>query len=341
MLDKVETRIPYSAGFQPGFRFFSSEIRYNGISSSLGRSMHYTATCDLRPFSIDAILHMHLKRGKTKRNHKLELLHTGNKSLRQMSESITRVFDVNPDELELMRIDFASDLEGLPLSHAYSSVRMKFKRTADAIGEHDYETVGRKKLEYFRYGKSPNCFRVYNKTAECMARFPRLLKLSNPDAEPPSFQDLFGFAPDTVLTRFERQSGGKGIPKALARFGQLRNAAGLNPFSNLEIIPNLFPFPDPELCGVSRSLKLIGIHSLIERYGYQQARGILNCDGNAKRLMDDYEAYLEEMSAASLLTVDAVVESYRGSVIRQIDGTVENRVLGVDAIRPRAPKVAA
>src|SRR5215472_9420200 len=96
--------------------------------------------------------------------------------------------EVNPDELQLMRIDFASDLNGVTLSHAYSAIRVKFKRSATARGELDLETVGGKRLEYFRYGTAPNCVRVYDKPAECMARYPGLLKRSNPDAEPPTFE---------------------------------------------------------------------------------------------------------------------------------------------------------
>jgi len=197
----------------------------------------------------------------------LELLHSGGKSLRQMSKIIGTVFDVEPAEMHLMRIDFAADMDGIPVAHLYGSVRVKFKRSTDAIGEFDYEVVGGRKLEYFRYGKSTSCLRVYDKPAECMARFQALLKRSNPDAEPPSFADLFGSPPNTVRARVERQAGGGRIPETLSTFGQLRNAASFNPFQNVEITPNTFPFPDPQRVGVSNSLKLAGIHCFVEKYG--------------------------------------------------------------------------
>lgn len=322
MLDKIDVRIPYSADFRPGFRFFSADVRYEGKSSQRRRSMYYAAGCDLRPFGMDAILHMSLKFGKYKNSHKLELLSTGSKSIRQMHELIRSVFDVDPDSLQLMRADFASDLDGVTLAAAYGSIRVKFKQSANAIGELDYETVGRRRLEYFRYGKSPNCFRVYDKPAECRARFPALLKTSNPDAEQPTFEDLFGFPPNSIRTRFERQTGGRGIPKTLSMFGQLRRAAEFNPFSRLEIVSNSFPFPDPQKIGVARSLRLVGINRFIERYGLQQARACLNCDRNAKRLMDDYSEYVEQASAKSPLTVERILESYRASVSRQIDSAI-------------------
>jgi hypothetical protein len=322
MLDKIDVRIPYSADFRLGFRFFSADVRYEGKSSPKRRSMYYAASCDLRPFGMDAILHTGLKFGKWKNSHKLELLSTGGKSLGQMHELIRSVFDVDPDSLQLMRADFASDLDGITLAAAYGSTRVKFKQSANSIGELDYETVGRRKLEYFRYGKSPNCFRVYDKTSECKARFPAFLKASGPNAEPPTFEKLFGFAPDAIRTRFERQTGGRGIPKTLSTSGQLRKAAEFNPFSRLEIVPDSFPFPDPQKIGVARSLKLVGTHGFIERYGYQQARACLNYDRNAKRQFDEYNEYVEQARIESPLTVERILESYRASVSRQIDDEI-------------------
>ena len=323
MLDKVEVRVPFNAGFRSGFRFVPRELQYAGISSTVKRSQHYAGVCDLRPFRLDAILHINFKGGGPK-NHKLELLRSGGKSLRQMDEVIATVFDVDPGEMRLMRIDFAADMDGIPVAHLYDSLRVKFKRSTDAIGELDYETVGGRRLEYFRYGKSPNCVRVYDKPAECMARFRGLIKRSNPDAEPPTFEDLFGFPADTIRARVERQAGGGRIPEELSTFGQLRDAAKVNPFQNIEILPDSFPFPDPKQCGAAHSVKLAGIQSFIKKYGYQQARAALNYDRNAKRMMDEYKEYLDASRASTELTVESIVNSYRCSVARQIDNSIEN-----------------
>jgi hypothetical protein len=127
----------------------------------------------------------------------------------------------------------------------------------------------------------------------------------------------------------------------LSTFGQLRNASDFDPFSRLEIIPESFPFPDLKCVGVARSLKLSGMHSLISRYGLQQARASLNLAGNAKRLIDDYREYVEQSRSDSCLTIDKILNSYRESVLKQIDGSVEQVVLGIDGIKPRNPKCAA
>ena len=224
-----------------------------------------------------------------------------------------------------MRIDFAADMFGIPVVHLYESLRVLYKRSSDAIGEREYETVGGRTLEYFRYGKSPNCIRVYDKPAECMARFPGLIKHSNREAEPPTFEDLFGFPQGTILARVERQAGGGRLPESLSTFGQLYKASEFNPFEHVHITPNVFPFPDPRRHGVARSLKLVGIHDYIQKFGYQQAYAMLNCEKNAKRTMEDYKQHLEESRAILDLTIEAIVEAYQHSVSWQIDGSIELR----------------
>ncbi len=254
-----------------------------------------------------------------------------------MGRIITAVFDVDLDSLGMMRIDFAADLIGIPVIALYNSLRVKFKRSSDVRGELDYETVGSRRLEYFRYGTSPNCVRTYDKPAECMARFQALLKNSNPDAEPPTFEDYFGFPEHTIMTRVERQAGGVGVPKELATFGQLKSAADFNPYQNLEYLPQEFPLPDPRQVGDSRAAKLIGIRQLIETFGYQQARAMLNTHGNAKRMMNEYQAYVKEASPLAGLTVNSFIESYALSTRSQIDGSIEQRAVKSCSLPSRCP----
>lgn len=322
MLDKIEVRVPYYAGFRPEFRFLKSELKYAGFGSPVRKSQHYAGVCDLTSFGLDAIVHVNLKRNDH-RNHKLELLRTGRKSLAQMAGIIDKVFAIDPHDLDTMRLDFAADLDDIPVSHLHGSLRVKFKRITDGIGKTEYEIVGGKQLQYVRFGKAPNCLRFYDKQAECMARFPKLLKRSNPDAEPPSFEDLFGFPPTAVRTRVERQAGSTGIPDELSKFGQLYDAAEYNPFAQLELVPNSFPFPDPKQCGVANSLKLAGLRCFIQKFGFQQARAALNIDRNAKRLFDDYQDYLKASEVTTKLTVEDIVKAYRSSTTRQIDGSIE------------------
>ena len=324
MIDKLDVKVPYSASFQPKFRFVPGELRFAGISSTVRRSQHYQGVIDLRPFGFDAILHAYFRR-QGRPNHKLELIDSGDKSLSQMARIVAGVFEVNPEDLELMRVDLAADLPEIPVAHVYQLLRVKLKRSADAIGELDFETIGGRRLEYFRYGKSPNCLRVYDKPAECKARMPQILKRVSPDAELPTFQDLFGFSPDATLTRVERQAGGGRVPNELAKFGQLKEAADFNPFANIEILRGKIPLPDPARVGDARALKIAGLQAYLDAYGVQQARAILNRNRNAKRIFDDLDSYLLQEQASTDLTVDSILHSYRSSVRAQIDGSIEKR----------------
>jgi len=317
MIDKADVRIPYSASLRPDFKFLMGEIRYAGMSNTIQKSQHYQGTCDLRPFGIDAIAHLYFK-GKGPMNHKFEIVHAGQKSLDQMCRIITAVFDVDPNTLQMMRVDFAADT-------LYTSLRVKNKRCLNTIGEFDYETVGSRQIEYFRYGKSPNCVRVYDKPVECKARFKEALKHSNLDAEPPSFEDVYGFPESIIMSRTERQSGGGRVPVDVDTIRKLYSAADYNPFQAVEYIPETFPLPDPRHVGESRSIKLIGLNSLIKIFGYQQTRAMLNINGNAKRMFDDYADYIRGASAVTGLTVESIVESYRLSTLSQIDGSIEKK----------------
>jgi hypothetical protein len=77
-----------------------------------------------------------------------------------MGQIIARVFDIDPYRLHAMRLDLAADMFRVPVTHLHDSLRVKFKRSSDERGELDYAVVGGRRLEYFRYGKSPNCVRV-------------------------------------------------------------------------------------------------------------------------------------------------------------------------------------
>lgn len=285
------------------------------------KSKHYQGSCDLRPFKLDAIAHINYRRSGP-RNHKLEILHSGEKSIADIAAIIEAVFDADPMSLRNMRLDFAADLPGVPVLALHGSLRVKFKRPCNEWGDADYEIIGGRRLEYVRQGKSPNCFRFYDKPGECIARFKAMLKRMNPDADPLTFEEVFGFPEHTVMSRVERQAGGGRIPEELATFGQLYKAAEYNPFTNLEIVAGSFTLPDPRIFGDARSLKLAGLFVFIQKFGYNQTRAMFNGDGNAKRWMDDFKDYLREIEPVSRLTVDTLVDSYKASVRKQIDGTV-------------------
>jgi len=321
MLDKVELRVPGRTAFQPDFQWIEKEVPFAGQASPIRRSVRYQGAVDLRPFGFDAMLHAYFKR-KIRRPHKLELFRTGRKSLAEMTRIVAAIFDADPNNLENMRLDFTADLHDIPVEYLHNSVRVKFKRSSNEHGELDYEEIGRKRLEYFRYGVSPNCVRVYDKVAECKARLPEAAIAMRASGESVTFESAFGFPADATVSRVERQAGGGRVPKQLLTFGDLWSADDFNPFANIEIIPDVPTIPDPDQYGESVSLNLIGVRTLIQERGLQNARAYLNRNGNANRYLDAYTAYAKQCKSEFDISTATLLETYRKSIRKQIDGTV-------------------
>jgi len=327
MLDKVELRVPGQTPFRPEFQWIEKEIPYAGQCSLIRRSVHYQGGVNLRPFGLDAMLHAYFKR-VLRGPHKLELLRTGRKSLKEMAGIVTALFNVDPSDLGIMRLDFAADLQGIPLDYLHSCLRVKFKRTSTERGELDYENIGKKRLEYFRYGTKPNCVRVYDKVIECKARLPELEILLRATGVPVTFEEAFGFSPDATLSRVERQAGGGRVPAQLSTFHNLHQADTFDPFTNVEIVPDALIIPDPKRYGESGALKLLGLRSLIDQYGLQNARAMLNGNGNAKRYLDAYSKYAKQCESEYHVSADTLFAAYRDSVRKQINGTISSPQCG-------------
>ena len=69
-------------------------------------------------------------------------------------------------------------------------------------------------------------------------------------------------------------------------------------------------------------MKIVGTATLIHRLGLQNARALLNRNGNGKRFLELYTAYVERCKSEFNITAEALFETYRESVRKQIDGTV-------------------
>jgi hypothetical protein len=318
VIDKVDLRIPASVHWGDGFRLSCGMISYQGRSVPIRRSQFYQGVADLRSLGLDALLHARYQFGK-KKDHKLELLETGNKSLLEMAAIAGAVFEVEICKLPLIRIDLAADIPDIPVEYLRRCLRVIRKRKTDEWGI-VYEEIGDRQIQYLRFGRSPNLIRVYDKGAERKARFAQMIKHVSRDAEMPTFEQTYGIPEDVTLTRIERQMGGGRIPPELATFGSLKNAATFDPFAALEIIPTGIPVPDPEKYGPGEATKILGIHQLIEREGYQNAFARLNRDHNARRHMDSYIQFMQECAPALQIDRERVTESFRQSVARQIEG---------------------
>jgi hypothetical protein len=320
VIDKLELAVPQRTEFRAPIVEAMREISRERGSSRIGRSRHYAGVMDLRPYGSDALLHAYCKHTEP-RDHKLELLDTGKKTLSQLIDQIEVVFNVDPTVLRVMRLDLCADVVGVPVSWFQPRAQIRFKRFAHEIGETKYGQMGSRKIETLIMGKRPNVFRIYDKTAECLVDFRKRSRKISPDADPLDFTKEYGFSSDTILTRVERQIGGGKIPSQLSTFGKLAdNAADFNPFSPMHIIAGQgSEIPSLADCTLSEWLVGTRVRQLADEWGMQQLRAEINrkSKGNAARFLDRYRNFLPS-AGENELTSDSIYELYRGSVRAQL-----------------------
>lgn len=306
--------------FRPEISQVMRSIDWERGSTAVRRSPHYAGVLDLRPFGIDALLHAYNKHTES-RDHKLELIETGKKSYSDINRDIESVFDINPDKLRVMRVDLCADVFGTHVSWFQPRARIRYKRFAREIGDLKYEQMGERCIQTLVAGKRPNMFRIYDKVAKCMVDFCKRSRKVSPDAEPLDFQKEYGFLPDTVMTRVERQIGGGRIPDQLSNFGSLvREAPNFNPFAPLEIVGgSSCSMPGLDDCEFIEWLVGTRLNELRDEWGMQQLRSVMNrkTKGNASRILERYDRFLPSEQVAAV-TADKLSEIYRESVIKQL-----------------------
>jgi len=246
VIDKLEVRLPAKAEYTREFSELYRELRSDPKQGVFHEGRLYLAEGDLRPYGYDVILHAHCKYGK-EGNHKLELLETGGMTFSGMVREIEKIFDVNPFVLDVMRVDLAADVDGVPVAWFHQRLRARYKQWAAKIGDMQitktgitddgqlYSEMGKRELQTFYLGKRPNCYRIYDKTAEYHVQYQKFLRKVSGDAEVPSFEELYRIAADQVRTRVERQCAGGRVPLRISSVGRLRHCAEFNPFERLEL----------------------------------------------------------------------------------------------------------
>jgi hypothetical protein len=342
----VEIRVPARTFFSHDFGGIYPDIA--GDPRITRETRDYLKVMDLRPAGHDAILHAHCKHGK-EGMHKLELLDTGGKTYAGMLDQINRVFDCDPRRLETMRVDLCADVSGIGVPYFQRRMFAQFKQFAAEVGEISVETLeymqmGKRGLETCYWGKRPNCYRCYDKTAERFNAYMKLVRRALrdgiPDADVPDFETWCGWPENEVRTRIERQMGGGRVPEKLATMALLSGAAEFNPFDRLRIIQGTAEDPDYRTFTVPKGkhgqrrkgtypewLQGVGLRCFVEQVGMHHARRVSNVQtkGHAKRLFDKYEAFMPSVAeqgqpgASELaITSEYLYDVYRESVGRQL-----------------------
>ncbi len=292
MIDKLDERIPRSTPFMPEFSKVYADLRRDP-KGPFREGQHYAVVGDLRRYGFEAVLHMYCKHGK--HDHKIELVDAGIQSMDFLTHEVRRIFDVpSVSDLGVMRVDFAVDVPGVPVSWFLSQARVKFKRFHNAItGGLEYQQMGQRGVQTIYFGKRPNCYRIYDKVAEHRHQYQRLKRTIAKGVELQSFESLYGIAPNYVLTRVERQIGGGRLPEQIRTIGQLRrHGTDFNPFSNLTLSQAI---REPQPSDFRDRMQYMGVmyaRELIQQMGQHAFYQWMNTKHNAKRWWDKYGLWL-------------------------------------------------
>lgn len=300
MIDKLALRIPGSTRLRLRFALQHDRLISSG-SSCVRPSKHYLRAVDLRPLGLPVLLHERCQMDK-QGNHKLEFFEVGGLGYSAIVATVKRIFEIDPLQLSLMRLDLAADVPGYAPSWFREHVRVAYKRHTAELGEwpagETYAAIGNVGIETLYWGKRPGLIRAYDKVAERRVQYAKLQRAArraNPPGNPLPFEEVYGH-PSTgvVLTRVECEYGSSKVPVELQTLGRLREAADFNPFSALKFTPGGESDPNPENYSLKDYLAGIGLRKLVAELGFARARAFMNkrSRSNAARILKRFGAFL-------------------------------------------------
>jgi hypothetical protein len=319
VIDKLDVRILADAPFHPEFSKLFQELRYDPEKDPFRPSRHYALVADLRPYDYDAILHMSFKWGKYG-NHKLELIDTGMMPFSRLVNEVERIFQVDAMRLGIMRVDLAVDVKGVPVPWFQARVKANHKQCIANFGSAEFVEMGKSGIQTLYFGKRPNLYRIYDKTAELKQQYAKQLRKLPTGQERPRFEELYGIPEQGyVLTRVERQIGGK-IPDALATVAGLRNLDNFRPFEKLRVLTGGEAEPNPDEHTFMEYCTGMYLRERAQREGMHPTLKFISQHSkrNTKWVLDKFAEFLPEEHAEQFINTAYLDESFRRSVMRQL-----------------------
>ena len=267
-------------------------------------SKYYKERLDLRQVDVDAVLHRHCRfNGK----HKLAILKAAEKSLPQIATLIGQVFECDPWDLRLARIDFAVDVPGISIRWFRVHMCVPRKQKIKVVGI-NRETPG-DGIETAYFGNGADFIRVYDKENQLNCKSRRPVDTARP-----------------ALTRIERQVRSGRIPRELTTLRNLMiNATNFDPFASVILLPGGKPQPDPKDYLLRRYLEGIGFRQLVSDYGLQEVWSILSArsSGNARRKLRQLDDFIPADPAD--VQVPNLFSMYQRSLYWQLSGNLMSR----------------
>lgn len=247
------------------------------------RSQLYERMGNFEAFGLDVVFHQRCTM-TPEPNHKIEILRTGDKTVADMKGIVRQMFHVEPDGLGILRTDLTADVDDIPVPWFRDNTLVQHKRTVREIGHipgGPFMTIGKGIAETIYSGVKPNQLRIYNKTLERLQRLQknnlrttlqnkknlqefggtvskrqRLIldiagacpELQEADSDlfvnPPTFEQMYGYSPDKIITRVESQIAGKSLEHfGLRIMHDLHHTPSVKPFEKLVFINDRYREP--------------------------------------------------------------------------------------------------
>lgn len=237
----------------------------------------------------------------------------------EIIREIVQVFDVNPNALEVMRVDFVVDVPRLPVQWFRETVQVQHKRFRSAVtGERFYCEMGKGEIQTLYFGKRPNLIRIYDKQAECRDQFRKMGRDLGPAFET-SFETVFpDAAKHPILTRVERQIGGR-IPIEVATLGQIfESGYGYKPFPKLKIIDHAEPLERDSSVSFETYCTALQLRGIAERDGMQAVKEFISrqSKGNTSWAWNKYRSFLPSATADTGINGKNLQARFEGSMRR-------------------------
>jgi hypothetical protein len=207
--------------------------------------------------------------------HKLCIVGVSRMTIQDVAALVLLVFDCDPWELRLARVDFAVDLNDVAMDWIRAHARVPHKHWKDERG-FAKQTNGVDQGSGLYIGSRNDLFRFYDKGAE----------LAGQSAS--TEHELQSSRAGRTLTRIERQLRTGRIPTPISTLRKLAaNARVFNPFAPLSFAIGGKVEPRFEDYSTRQALEGTGFRAWVVQYGFAKAWEMLNVSsrGNAGRIV--------------------------------------------------------
>jgi hypothetical protein len=304
MIDRLEVLVPEDVPKR------TEEWRKHRVRPA-NRSSVYAHTLDA-DFQLALRVHYDFRvpKARASRHFKIDFTDTRLLSAEDFLWRLAQLFQIRREDallFRIARIDFAADVQDVPVEWFRKHSRVKRKRKPQSYEVCKTES-SKGSVTSVVFGKRPDLYRIYDRVAEKQERRVEIL-----------YSGMYSGAPVPTVTRVERQCSGRAIPKDLSTLGGLfEHAAAADPFPGLVCTETKDAHVSTEDWNPQKWLMSVGLATAVKQFGEATVRARLNrAGGNANRLFSQYSELLRADRAG--VTADRLREIYRNGTLKQLN----------------------